>query len=129
MPVQRVEQSSTPGQIQVLSGVRRANIPEFDDVELRFDSWSMSLSYVNLESGSCHFNTAFYQNSSASGENWPNDFPVDVGQPKVAALMAIGQSCVVDPQQMQNCGIQVVNVYGITNDIVRIIVRFSVHHS
>ena len=39
-----------------------------------------------------------------------NHIAVDVGESIVAATVAIGQFCVVHPQEMQNGGMEIVNV-------------------
>src|SRR5580698_8437824 len=48
-----------------------------------------------------------------SGQDVVYDIPGDVGQPEVAAAIAIGQFSVVHAQSVQNGGVQVVNVYRI----------------
>ena len=45
-----------------------------------------------------------------SGEQFLNDVPVHVGQPEVAALEAVGQPLVVEAQQVQERGVQIVDV-------------------
>ena len=54
---------------------------------------------------------------------------MDIGQAVIAALMAIGQEFVVDAEQVQHRRIQVVDMDGIFDDIVREIVRFAVDGS
>ena len=44
------------------------------------------------------------------GDYLRNDPPVDVGQPLVAAAVEVGQQRVVEPQQVQDRGVQVVDV-------------------
>ena len=50
---------------------------------------------------------------AASRENFPHDATVDVGQPEIAALEAVGEPFVVDPQAVQDGGIQIVDVDGV----------------
>ena len=45
-----------------------------------------------------------------SGQNRADHFAAHVGQPEVAALEAVGQPRVVDAQQVQDRGVQVVDV-------------------
>src|SRR5437588_12879047 len=46
----------------------------------------------------------------ASGENIVNDVPVDVGEAAVYAVVAEGQLFVVDAEQVENGGVEVVAV-------------------
>ena len=47
---------------------------------------------------------------SISGQDVPDDLPMHVGQPVVAALEAIGQLLVVQAQQVEDGGLEVVDV-------------------
>jgi hypothetical protein len=47
-----------------------------------------------------------------------NDISVDVSQAVIATLMAVGQLFVIDAQQMQNSGVEIVNVHRILDDVV-----------
>ena len=52
--------------------------------------------------------------------------PVDVGEAVVAALEAVGEAGVVEAEQMQGGGVQVVDVDGILDDVVAEVVRLAV---
>ena len=45
-----------------------------------------------------------------SGQDVANDFAADVSEAKIAALEAIGQPRVVEPEQVQDGGLQVVGM-------------------
>ena len=51
---------------------------------------------------------------------------MDIGQAEVTALKLIGQALVIDAQKMQDCGIEIMNVDRIFNDVVAKIVRTAV---
>ena len=61
-----------------------------------------------------------------SGQDRLDDLPVHVGQAEVAALEVVGQPGVVDPQQMQDRGVQVVDVDGVLDDVVGEVVGLAV---
>ena len=44
------------------------------------------------------------------GQELLDDVPCDVGEAKVAALVAIGQPSVIKAQAMHDCGLQIVDV-------------------
>ena len=46
----------------------------------------------------------------ASGEDVPHDLARDIREPKVPTRVAIRQSLVVDPHQLEHCGVKIVNV-------------------
>ena len=52
-----------------------------------------------------------------------NDLSVDVSQSKVAAAVAIGQTFVVKPHQVQDCGVEVVNVDSVFNSVKTELIR------
>ena len=52
---------------------------------------------------------------------------MDIGQTKIAALEAIRQSGVIDPEQMQDRGIQIVNMHGVLGDIVAVFIGLTDH--
>lgn len=52
-----------------------------------------------------------------SGEQAVHDSAVNVGQPVTTALELIGQLLVVDTQAVQHCGVQIVNVNRLVNDV------------
>ena len=57
--------------------------------------------------------TPHRQIATASCENRPHHVAGHVGQAEVAALEAVGELRVVDAQQVQHRGVQVVNVDGV----------------
>lgn len=52
-------------------------------------------------------------------------FPVDVGQPMVAALEFEGHFSVIDSQAMQQGGIQIVHMDCVSDNVVAVLVRFT----
>ena len=52
--------------------------------------------------------------------------PVDVGQPVVAALEVVGQPFVVDAQEVEDRGLEVVDVDGVLGDVVAEVVGLAV---
>lgn len=54
---------------------------------------------------------------------------MNVGEPVVAALVAIGELFVVDAHQVHDGGIQVMHMHRILGDVVAKIVGFSVANS
>ena len=48
--------------------------------------------------------------SSESGEDWGDDLAVDVGEAEVAAAVAEGELLVVEAEQVQDGGVEVVHV-------------------
>jgi hypothetical protein len=55
-----------------------------------------------------------------------DDVAVDVGQPEIAALEAVGQPLVVEAQQVQDGGLQVVDVDLVPSDAETQLVGFPV---
>ena len=55
--------------------------------------------------------------SAALRQNAAHDCAKDVGQAKVAAGIVISESLVIEPQEVQNCGVQVVNMDGVLDGI------------
>jgi hypothetical protein len=53
----------------------------------------------------------------------------DPGESLVQALEGIGEASVINPKQMQNGGIQVVDVDRITDNVVTELVGFPVYHT
>ena len=51
---------------------------------------------------------------------------MDVGQTKVAALIAEGQLRMIDAQKVHECGIEIVNTHWIAVDIVAVVVGLAV---
>ena len=54
---------------------------------------------------------------------------MDVGQAEVAALEAVGQSRVVESQEMQDRRVEIVNVHGVARDVESELVRLAVGDS
>ena len=52
--------------------------------------------------------------------------PFDVRQPKTAPLEQIGELFVVNPEEVKNCRLEVVDVYAAVDDIESEIVRAAV---
>ena len=52
---------------------------------------------------------------------------MNVGQPKIAALVAVGQPFVVEAQAMQNRRVEVVDVDRVLGDVVAEVVRLTDH--
>ena len=50
---------------------------------------------------------------------------VDIGQPKVPALVLVGEALMVDSKQVHDGGVKVVHVDAILGDIVRVFVGMS----
>lgn len=59
------------------------------------------------------------------GQNIFHDRPVDIGQPIVASLEPVGQPLVVNPQQVQQRGIQVVHMDRIADNIEAQFIGFA----
>src|SRR5262249_41704082 len=62
-----------------------------------------------------------------SGEDFLNDAAADVSEAELPALEEIRQLLVIDPQEIQDGCLQVVNVDSAFHDIKTIIVRTSMH--
>ena len=56
-------------------------------------------------------------NLRRSGQDFADDVAVDVGQAEVAALEAVGQLGVVEAQQVQDRGLQVVDVDAVLDGV------------
>ena len=63
------------------------------------------------------------------GQDGLDEISVDVGQPIVAALEAIGQSGVVDPEQMKDRRVQIVHMHRILGDVVAVFIGLAVDMS
>src|SRR5260370_1983950 len=64
--------------------------------------------------------------SVASRHNFPHHIAVHIRQPKIAALVAVYQARVIDAQAMEDGGVEVVDVDGIADDVVAVIVGLAV---
>ncbi len=63
---------------------------------------------------------------TASDENRSNDLTIHVGQPEVSARVAIDQARVVDPHEVKDRGVIVMDVHGVGHDLDAVLVRGSV---
>ncbi len=54
------------------------------------------------------------------------DHPLDVGQPHVAAGVAVGQALVIEPEQVEDRGVQVVDVHRVLDGLVAELVGLAV---
>ena len=50
---------------------------------------------------------------------------MNISQPEIAALIFVGQLFVINSHQMQNCGIHIMHMHGIANNVVTVFVRFT----
>lgn len=64
-----------------------------------------------------------------SGEDRFDDLAVDVGESVAAALELVGERFVVQPEKVENCRLQVVDVNAVTCHVVSKFIRFAVNHS
>src|SRR5262249_2305079 len=64
-----------------------------------------------------------------SRENFANDVTADIGEPELPALEEIRQLLVIDPEEMQDGCLEVVNMGSTFHDIKTIVVRTSMHVS
>src|SRR6478672_554535 len=53
---------------------------------------------------------------------------MDIGQSKIPTAEVVGQLCVIQAQQVQHGGVQVVNVYGLLNRLVTKVIGCPVGH-
>ena len=53
-----------------------------------------------------------------SRQQCAHDLAVDVGQPEAAALVQVGQAFVIDAEQVQQRGVEIVDVHGMLGDVV-----------
>ena len=60
-----------------------------------------------------------------SRDDIPNDVAVHVGKSETASLIFEGEPLVIDPHQVQDGGIEVVNVDGVAGDVVPEVVGFA----
>ena len=58
-----------------------------------------------------------------------HDLSVNAGQPEVTPLVFEGQPFMVDPQQVQNGGMEIMHVNAVLGDAVGVVVRLSVSQS
>ncbi len=60
------------------------------------------------------------------GEECADDFAVNIGQPIITPLEAVGEACVIETEEMHRGGIEVVDMHGILDDVVAEIIGFAV---
>jgi len=60
-----------------------------------------------------------------SGEDGFDDVAVDVGEAEIAALEPVGESLVVDAEEVEDGGLEVVHVDGVTDDVHAEVIGFS----
>lgn len=48
-----------------------------------------------------------------SREHFPDDMPLDISESIIAARVAVGQLFVIEAHEVQDCGVEVVNVDGL----------------
>src|SRR5438309_2832805 len=63
------------------------------------------------------------------GEDVVHHATVNVGQPEVAAAVAVGEFLVVNAQQVKNGGVEVMDVHGLIDGVHAEIVGGAVHHA
>ena len=63
------------------------------------------------------------------GEEFFYDMPVHVCEAEVTALELVSELRVVDPEEMQERRLEVVNMHRILHDVVAEVVGFAVHHA
>ena len=64
-----------------------------------------------------------------SGQDARHQLAMHVRQSEVSALIAVGQSFVVNSQQVQDGGVEVMNVNWIADNVDAVVIRFSVNGS
>ena len=60
------------------------------------------------------------------GEDLVDDLAVDVGQPEIAAGVAIDQAGVVDPHEVQDRGMIIMNMHGVGHDLDAVLIGGAV---
>src|ERR1700722_19477851 len=58
-------------------------------------------------------------------EHLPNHLALHIGQSEIAALEAVGETLVVDPQTVEDGRLQIVNVHRVFDDIVGIVIGLA----
>ena len=51
---------------------------------------------------------------------------MDIGQPVISPLEAVGKACVIEAEEMHRGGVEVVDMHGILDDVVAEIISFTV---
>ena len=65
----------------------------------------------------------------SSGENRPDNISVDIGQPKVSPGVPVGESFVVNAEQMQDGRLKIMNGDEILGDVKADFVAGAVNHA
>ena len=68
-------------------------------------------------------------NNWLSGEQRSYDVTADVGQTEAASLVTERQLFVIDPEQMEDCGLQIMDVDRVFRDVISKIVGAAVDHA
>ena len=55
--------------------------------------------------------------------------PMDIGESKVSASVAIGETFVIHPEEMQDCSLKIVNGDNIVGDLFAKFITGSMNHS
>src|SRR5262245_43304758 len=79
---------------------------------------SRSVSFIRAPPRSVESGKGTFYFFSRSGQHFPDDASVDVGEAEVAALKLEGQPLVVDAEEVQDRGLEVVDVNGILGNVV-----------
>lgn len=74
--------------------------------ETRFDQPGTS----SGSGGTRTFSAALRTQRPCSDQDWVDDRSGNIGQPEVSALVVIGQSRVIQPQEVKKGGLEIVNV-------------------
>src|SRR3954453_12040922 len=64
----------------------------------------------------------------ASGQHRAHDLAIDIRQPEVASLEAVREASMVDPETVQHCRLEVVNMNGIAHHVIGVIVGRAEGH-
>ena len=62
-------------------------------------------------------------------EQFPDHFSCDVGQTVIASFVAVCQSLMIDAQQMQQSGVQVMDMHGVPGNVVTEFVGFAMNQT
>src|SRR5262245_52285115 len=63
------------------------------------------------------------------GQNWCQYLTGDIGQSKVATLVAVSESLVIDAEEVEHCRVQVIYVHGVFNRGIAKFVGRAVSHA
>ena len=62
---------------------------------------------------------------NSSNQEFLHNFARDIGEAEVPALELVSESSMIDPEAMQDRGLQVMHVHRISHDVIAIVVRFA----